>query len=75
MEVLGKRKFVAVWPIDPTSEWRNFSSMLLKPYKTMRTSGLRITTNHIFSATMDYTNTLRFFMRVSDLAQHPSVHG
>jgi hypothetical protein len=41
----------------------------------MRTAGLRITTNHIFSATMDNTSTLRFFTRVSDLAQHPPEYG
>jgi hypothetical protein len=49
--------------------------MLVKPYKTMRTAGLRITTNHMFSATMDNTSTLRIFTRVSDLAQHPSEYG
>jgi hypothetical protein len=38
-------------------------------------AGLRITTNHIFSATLDDNNVLKFFTRVSDLAQHPPVYG
>jgi hypothetical protein len=41
----------------------------------LENSGLRITTNHISSATMENTSTVRFFKRVSDLAQHPPVYG
>jgi uncharacterized membrane protein len=30
IEVLGRSKFVTVWPIDPTSDWLDYYSMLLK---------------------------------------------
>jgi hypothetical protein len=73
VEVLGESEYVTAWPIDTTSDWLDYYSMLLKPYKMMKKAGLHITTNHIFSATVEIRNTLKFFTGVSNFAQHPPV--
>ena len=78
VDILSKSSYVTVWPVDPTQDWSDWYSMLIKPYKRLDGAKLRIQKNHLFTATMetvDSTKTLRFTTRQSALPEHTEERG
>lgn len=80
VEHLNRSEYVTVWKVDTETEWKDYLSMLLKPYKRLARAKLMIKKNHIFTAdrTKDPTSNewkLRFGTRVSGLEEHPIAYG
>ena len=74
VNVLSKSAHVTVWPIDPLTDWKDYDTMLQVPYVKLQKRKLKIKVNHIFSASADSSNVIRFSTRISSLPEHPPVY-
>ena len=73
VDVLSKSPYVTVWPIDPLCDWKDYDSMLQKPYVKLNKRKLKIKTNHIFTASN--VKSFQFYTRKSALEEHRPQYG